>query len=130
MREVCLEAYAHQDVPFERLVDELAPERSLSHSPLFQVMLALQNTRRPTWSCRVSEASFDVRAARCSSTSACFVETAAGVQRRLEYNTDLFDAVDGRAHPAHFVACWRRSPGIRKRPCRPAVLGLPSRRSS
>ena len=94
MREVCLGAYAHQDVPFEKLVEELQPTRSLSHSGLFQVMFVLQNVPLAAqelaglticpFEIENTTAKFDL--------SLCLQETGAGLQGYLEYNTDLFEA--------------------------------------
>ena len=56
VREVTLNAYANQDLPYEYLVEQLQPERNLSYNPLFQVMFILHNT--PTQTIELSELSF------------------------------------------------------------------------
>jgi len=45
VREVALGAYAHQDVPFDKLVEDLQPERSMSHNPIVQALFVMQNIR-------------------------------------------------------------------------------------
>jgi amino acid adenylation domain-containing protein len=92
VREVALGAYAHQDLPFESLVEQLQPQRDLSHTPLFQVMFVLQNTpmsalELPGLTLTPLEsdndsAKFDL--------SLYMTETESGLVGSFEYNTDLF----------------------------------------
>ena len=94
VREMTLGAYAHQDVPFEMLVDELQPERDLSRTPLFQVMFVLQNAPMPLQGqsgLTFSPLEVDSRTAKFDLTL-FMVETAQGLSGTWEYNTDLFDA--------------------------------------
>ena len=69
VREVALEAYAHQELPFEKLVEELAPERALSHHPLFQTLVVVQNAPSEAVELRGLHASWGERTARRRSTS-------------------------------------------------------------
>jgi len=94
VREVALEAYAHQDLPFEKLVEELQPERSLSHSPVFQVMLDLQNAPMhdlELHGLRLTPLPFDSLMAKFDLVLT-IGETDGRLSGQLEYNTDLFDA--------------------------------------
>ncbi|WP_243867084.1 non-ribosomal peptide synthetase [Actinophytocola oryzae] len=92
-RERSLDAYAHQDVPFERLVEALNPVRSLAYHPLFQTMLAWQNNavadlRLPGLT--VTEEPVRTGTARADLTF--FVgEHGDGIRGAAEYNTDIFD---------------------------------------
>ncbi|PAZ12591.1 non-ribosomal peptide synthetase, partial [Streptomyces sp. SA15] len=100
VRDVDLAAYAHQDVPFDLLVDALSPERSLARHPLFQVMLAFTgHTTEPGLSMpglRVSRESVETGAARFE-LSLYLTEhrhddgSPAGIDGVAEYSTDLFD---------------------------------------
>ncbi|HKX29636.1 MAG TPA: amino acid adenylation domain-containing protein, partial [Blastocatellia bacterium] len=93
VRETTLGAYAHQDLPFEKLVEELQPERDLSRTPLFQVMFVLQNMSLSVPEMnglKASPAVVDTGAAKFDLTLA-LMETAQGLGTWIEYNTDLFD---------------------------------------
>ncbi|WP_245894300.1 amino acid adenylation domain-containing protein [Chamaesiphon polymorphus] len=94
VREMTLGAYEHQDLPFEKLVEELQPQRSLSYTPLFQVMFVLQNaplSKLDLPDLTISPFKMEHVTARFDLTLQ-MEETAAGLTGELIYNRDLFDA--------------------------------------
>ncbi|NMG21590.1 non-ribosomal peptide synthetase [Brasilonema bromeliae] len=104
VRAVALGAYAHQDLPFEKLVEELQPERSLSYHPLFQVMFVLQNTPKQTLQLpglSLTPYDWDNVTTRFDLTLS-ITETEQGLQGLWEYNTDLFDAGTINRMSGHF----------------------------
>ena len=104
VREVALGAYSHQDLPFEKLVEELQPERDRSRSPLFQVMFALQNASTAT----LELPGININSLNIDSTTAKFdltlfvKETKQGLVASLEYNTNLFSAATITRMLGHF----------------------------
>ncbi|WP_411107760.1 amino acid adenylation domain-containing protein [Streptomyces sp. cmx-4-9] len=112
VRETDLAAYAHQDVPFERLVEVLNPERSLARHPLFQVMLSMQDNAEP----EVDLPGLDVAAQAVDTGSSKFDlyfelaeqfsadGSAEGIAGAIRYSTELFD----RASVARLGARLRR----------------------
>ncbi len=94
VREVCLGAYAHQDVPFEKLVEELQPERKLGHSPLFQVAFGLDNAPKETLELpglTLAMVGIEHNAARFDLTL-WMHETGDGLIGIWTYSIDLFEA--------------------------------------
>ena len=96
IREVCLGAYTHQEVPFERLVAELQPQRSLSHTPLFQVMLVV-NAAAPEVEAELlqglesSALSTEVRDEQMGLLTLTLSPEGEGLRAGLGFNRDLFD---------------------------------------
>ncbi|MGM3305324.1 amino acid adenylation domain-containing protein [Anabaena sp. WFMT] len=94
VREVTLEAYAHQDLPFEKLVEELEPERDLSRHPLFQICFALQNVPMEALELEgliINHSLVHNGTAKFDLFLELF-ETPEGINGWFEYSTDLFDA--------------------------------------
>ena len=105
-RQTCLDAYAHQDLPFEMLVDKLQPTRSLSHSPLFQVMFVLQNNETaelelPGLAVSYLETEYPVAK---FDLSLSITEQGGQFHCDWEYATDLIAAETVERMAAHFEA--------------------------
>ncbi|WP_437613917.1 amino acid adenylation domain-containing protein [Sorangium sp. So ce834] len=104
-----LEAYAHQDLPFEIVVDALAVERDLSRNPLFQVMFALQNVPPPALSLpgvEVSPVELDVEQARFDLTL-FLTESGDVIEGALEFDLDLFDPATVARLAGHYETILR-----------------------
>jgi amino acid adenylation domain-containing protein len=109
VRETTLGVYAHQDMPFEKLVEELNPERHLSLTPLFQVMLILQNT--PSAALRLGDLSLEAREVERDVVNYDLLfflqEREEGIAGDLDYDVDLFDPATIGRLLAHYEALLR-----------------------
>jgi amino acid adenylation domain-containing protein len=104
VRETALRAYEHQDVPFEKLVEELQPERSMSQQPLFQVLFALNDATQEELKLAGLEASLIDLESETIKFDLCL-----GIEERegllggaFIYNTDLFDTITIKRMVGHF----------------------------
>ncbi|HYU30924.1 MAG TPA: amino acid adenylation domain-containing protein [Thermoanaerobaculia bacterium] len=130
VREAALDAFAHQDVPFERLVEELVTERDLAISPLFQVLFVLQNAptgelRLPGLSLTPVETESEVAK---FDLSLYLTETPGGIAGWLEHNTDLFDAGTAERLVARFAALLAAAVADPEQPIGDLTLLLPVER--
>ncbi|HZI11501.1 MAG TPA: amino acid adenylation domain-containing protein, partial [Myxococcus sp.] len=110
VRRTALGAFAHQEVPFEKLVDALQVARDLSHTPLFQTMLVLHNTPAP----ELSLGGMSIRSRLVNTGTAKLdialelVESQEGLAGAIEYNTDLFDADTASRLAGHLLRLLER----------------------
>lgn len=118
-KENLLEAYMHQDMPFEKLVDSLQPERSINQSPLFQVMFTLQNLQPEM---NFSEYGIDVHPIEIPSSTSKFdiilsvVEEKENLRVSFEFNTDLFNKETIQnmfKHYRRIIECIIKTPELR-----------------
>ncbi len=103
-KESTLGAYAHQDLPFETLVEELQPERDMSHSPLFQAMFVLNNAPME----KLELPGLELSVVEIENKTSKFdlilnvLEDENGLQCKIEYNTDLFEAATIERMSRHY----------------------------
>jgi amino acid adenylation domain-containing protein len=104
VRKVALGAFAHGDLPFEKLVEDVAPPRDLARSPIFQVLFVMQNTPLEALA-RSAPAGGGVigdRGTAAYELSLYLIDTGKGFKGSLEYNTDLFDRDRMERFAEHF----------------------------
>ena len=105
VKQVALEAYDHQDLPLEKLVEELNLERDLSYDPLFQVMFVLQNT--PVEDLQLGNLKLSLVPQKNSTAkfdlTLSMSETDSEIVGLFEYNTDLFDESSIARLSRHFI---------------------------
>jgi len=104
VRENCLDAFSHQEMPFEKLVEELQPDRDMSRNPFFQVMFVLLNAPQASLALsglRLTPLSVHNGTAMFDLTMTLW-EEANGLSGKLEYNTDLFEAATIQSLLQHF----------------------------
>jgi hypothetical protein len=103
VREVALDAYAHQDLPFDKLVEVLQPKRALGHTPLFQVLFVFQNV--PSTPLKLSGLTvrpLEIDNGTCKFDLSLFVRrTGEGLVGTWVYKTDLFEATTITRMTAH-----------------------------
>ncbi|MEH2199893.1 non-ribosomal peptide synthetase [Nostoc sp.] len=105
VRQVGIEAYSHQDVPFEQVVEALQPERNLNYSPLFQVMFVLLNTppgKLELPGLSVTPLEIETPTSKFDLTL-LMTETEQGLSGSLEYNLDLFEEATITRMVGHFI---------------------------
>jgi amino acid adenylation domain-containing protein len=104
VREIALGAYAHQEAPFEKLVELLQPERDLSRSPIFQVAFDFVNNSEPAPQfANLTSSRLEVNKRKSFFDLTLYMsETAGELQGSFEYNTDLFEAGTMARMAAHF----------------------------
>ncbi|HEV2727132.1 MAG TPA: condensation domain-containing protein, partial [Solirubrobacterales bacterium] len=120
VRETTLGAYAHQEVPFEKLVEELQPDRDPSRSPLFQVKFVLQNAPGGGGGARVGGLTLGRLPAESGAAkfdlTLSVTEAGGGLSGALEYNTDLFEAGTAERLAGRFVRLVEAIAGGAERP--------------